>query len=108
MDAELLMIFTFVIIVVAIIGGSINGIVQKVLDYKRSQAAIMQGSEGNGGNVAHLAERTEMIEDRLKVLERLATDRGALLADEIEALRSDVQDRAIAQDLTQSRDRELG
>ncbi len=38
-----------------------------------------------------------MIEDRLRVLERIATDRGSLLADEIEALRRDLPASAAGQ-----------
>ena len=74
----------------AITGGSIYATVRAVLAHKRS----MQGhTSGDGPRVSEIADRTEMIEDRLRVLERLATDRGALLADEIEALRDQRRER---------------
>jgi hypothetical protein len=40
--------------------------------------------------VREIAERQQLIEDRLRVLERIVTDRGSLLADEIEALRREL------------------
>jgi len=42
-----------------------------------------------------------MIENRLRVLERIATDRGSVLADEIEALRRDLPALAPAQRQTE-------
>ncbi|MEO0690496.1 MAG: hypothetical protein AAFY51_09390 [Pseudomonadota bacterium] len=89
MDPDLLLIFCFIIVVTAVIGVSVNGIVKKALDYKRSVNAptLPQG----GAKVAEIEERTQAIEDRLRVLERIATDpearRGAELAQEIEQLR---------------------
>ena len=35
MDPDLLLIFSFIIVITAVIGMSVNGIVQKSLDYKR-------------------------------------------------------------------------
>ncbi|MEO0463569.1 MAG: hypothetical protein AAF127_10585 [Pseudomonadota bacterium] len=89
MDPDLLLIFCFIIVVVAIVGASVNGIVKKVLDYKRTQTLPSQQS--NNVEVTSVIERTDHIEDRLRVLERIVTDpeaRGsAALADEIEQLR---------------------
>ena len=88
MDPDLLLIFIFVIIITAGVGATVNGVVQKVLDYKRS----VKGSQAPEASdtVFEMRERTQLIEDRLAVLERIATDpetrRGALLAEEIEAL----------------------
>ena len=88
MDADLVGIFIFVIVITAILGGVVNGVVQKILDYKRDQRAA-------GGPAPALAseqsDRMALIEDRLRVLERIATDpearRGTQLAQEIEQLR---------------------
>ncbi len=85
MEDELTIIFAACIIMLIILGLSVNGIVSKVLEFKKSQAAI-----GNGSGTAEtkaLSDRTDMVEDRLAVLERIATDRGQVLADEIEQLR---------------------
>lgn len=88
MDPDLLLIFSFIIVITAILGLSINGIVKKSLDYKRSINAAK--SPESRAQLTDMVERTQMIEDRLAVLERIATDpearRGALLAEEIEAL----------------------
>ena len=88
MDPDLLLIFSFIIVITAVIGMSVNGIVQKSLDYKRSINAAK--SPESGAKMTEMLERTQLIEDRLAVLERIATDpetrRGALLAEEIEAL----------------------
>lgn len=89
MNGELLLIFSFVIVMTTIVGLAVNGIVPKVLEYKRSQNANLPGN--NAVDVANVLERTAHIEDRLKVLERIATDpearRGSELAQEIEQLR---------------------
>jgi len=85
MEDELTIIFAACIIMLIIIGLSVNGIVKKVLDYKKSEAGI--GKETNSGKTEALAERTAMVEDRLAVLERIATDRGQMLSEEIEQLR---------------------
>ena len=89
MDEELVLIFGFIIVVTTILGITVNGIVAKVLDYKRSQAGIAATGERPVNVPQELNDRTEMIEDRLHVLERIATDRGQLLSDEIEALRKE-------------------
>ncbi|EAQ27727.1 hypothetical protein NAP1_09042 [Erythrobacter sp. NAP1] len=93
MDMDLVLIFSFITVVVAITGISINAIVAKVYAHKKwAREHSLIGSKSSE-TVSQIAERTEMIEDRLKVLERLATDRGSLLSDEIEALRDDVKSR---------------
>ena len=74
-----------IVAIVLIAGISINGIVDKVIQGKRLRYEAKAGQPGP--EVREIAERQQMIEDRLRVLERIATDRGSLLADEIEALR---------------------
>lgn len=91
MDSELLIIFPSIIVMLVVIGLSVNGIVSKILNHRREMRVMERQSRGAGA--ANLASRTEMIEERLAVLERLATDKGTLLSDEIEALRLDVSER---------------
>ena len=91
MDMDLLLIAVMVITIVAIVGGSVNGIVSKVLDFKQSQGVQTTAQSGSSAQVNQIAERTQIIEDRLAVLERIATDRGQLLSDEIEALRGETK-----------------
>ena len=93
MDPELVLIFSFIIIMTVILGITVNGIVQKVLDHKR---AISTKGEPPA-KIAEINERTALIEDRLAVLERIATDpearRGAELAQEIEQLRIETKQK---------------
>ncbi|MEM1052760.1 MAG: hypothetical protein AAGI28_11760 [Pseudomonadota bacterium] len=93
MDADLVLIFLFILLMTTIIGLTINGIVSKVLNYKRDKAGIPRFGAPTKKADNGLDDRTGLMEDRLQVLERLATDRGTLLSDEIEALRNDVQTR---------------
>jgi len=86
MDPDFLLIIIMIITTTAIAFAGINGIVAKVLDYKREKQQMLTGG---GAKSQEIADRTDLIEDRLRVLERLATDKGALLSDEIEALRDE-------------------
>jgi cell division protein FtsB len=88
---EMVVIAMTIVAIVLIAGMSINGIVDKVMSTKRARLDAQPRTQGP--DVREIAERQQMIEDRLRVLERIATDRGSLLADEIEALRTD--DRAL-------------
>lgn len=90
-DWDLFLIMTMIVCVTAISFVGVNAIVTKVLDYKRSKAGM--AGQSNGPAVAQITDRTDLIEDRLRVLERLATDKGTLLADEIEALRDQRRER---------------
>ncbi len=56
---------------------------------KTSRADRSAELDGLRGENAKLVERLNAHEDRLKVLERIVTDRGYSLSDEIEALRHD-------------------
>jgi Na+/H+ antiporter NhaB len=82
---EMVIIAMTIVAIVLIAGVSLNGIVDKVMSAKRLRYEAK--SDIVPQDVRMIAERQQMIEDRLRVLERIATDRGSLLADEIEALR---------------------
>jgi Na+/H+ antiporter NhaB len=82
---EMVIIAMTIVAIVLIAGVSLNGIVDKVMSAKRLRHEAK--SDMVPQDVRMIAERQQMIEDRLRVLERIATDRGSLLADEIEALR---------------------
>lgn len=89
MLGEQIVIAMTMIAIVLIAGVSVNGIVEKVMQAKRLRHEARPDSAPQ--DVRAIAERQQMIEDRLRVLERIATDRGSLLADEIEALRGDAR-----------------
>jgi len=90
MDLDLLMIFVFIVVMVSIIGGFAHGIVEKILEHRRAEAD--RDGEAGPERIAQMAERTQMLEDRVRVLERIATDRSPQLRDEIEALLADARE----------------
>lgn len=89
MDGDFVIAAIMIIAVVAIVGRTITNVTQKVIDYKREKHARIAGP--SHADTGQESARARQIEDRLAVLERLATDpetrRGAELADEIEQLR---------------------
>jgi hypothetical protein len=87
---EQIIIAMTIIAIVLISGMTLNSIVDKVMQAKRLRHESKALPLTQGPEIREIAERTQMIEDRLRVLERIATDRGSLLADEIEALRRDL------------------
>lgn len=72
---------------VAIIGGISAGIFKQWVSLKERQleAANTMSAE----KAAQYAAHTERLEQRMRVLERIATDKGVAIADEIELLRDD-------------------
>jgi hypothetical protein len=92
MMGALVVIALTIVAIVLIIGISINAIVDKQMREKRLRHEAHKPS--GDAEFQAIAERTQMIEDRLRVLERIATDRGSLLADEIEALRESSRELA--------------
>ena len=89
MDPDLILIFGFIVTITAVCGISVNSIIKKVHAQKRWELENGNRSVGRKGSID--GERVGMIEDRLAVLERIATDRGQLLSDEIDALRIENQ-----------------
>jgi hypothetical protein len=85
MHHEEIIVAMTIVALAMIIGISLNGIVDKVIRHK--QLRFEANAAKPGPEVREIAERQQLIEDRLRVLERIATDRGSLLAEEIEALR---------------------
>jgi len=86
MEDELAIILPGVIVMLIVIGLSVNGIVGKVLRHKREMYELERNGRPDKGRLQ--ADRTDLIEERLEVLERIATDRRNNLALEIEELRS--------------------
>lgn len=71
----------FLIPIVAILAG----VAQKWMKLKERQFLIL--SEQNTERAAQYAAKTERLEQRVAVLERILTDRSTRLGDEIERLR---------------------
>ena len=93
MDADLVIIFTGLILMLVVIGAAVNGIISKATANYLEKDEREYARSKNGKDAGEHGDRQQMIEDRLAVLERLATDKGSLLSDEIEALRLDVAER---------------
>ena len=75
----------FIVPVVAIVifGGA--GILKTWIKFKERQLELMSAQAAE--KAAQYAAKTERLEQRMAVLERIITDRSANLADEIERLR---------------------
>ncbi|HYZ49156.1 MAG TPA: hypothetical protein VE567_09720 [Sphingomonas sp.] len=61
------------------------GIARRFFAYKQKQLDVQAGQAAE--KAAQYAAKTERLEQRVRVLERIATDKGADLATEIERLR---------------------
>lgn len=96
---EQIIIAMTIVAMALIIGMTLNGIVDKVMQGRRLRHEAR--AEPQSRDVRIIAERQQIIENRLRVLERIATDRGSVLADEIEALRRDLPALAPAQRQTE-------
>jgi hypothetical protein len=59
--------------------------VKRILDYREKRMELE--ARLTAERAAQYAAHTERLEQRLRVLERIVTDRGIVLADEIESLR---------------------
>jgi hypothetical protein len=71
--------------IVAIAGGITANVFKRWINFKEKQIGI--ASEAAAEKAAQYAAKTERLEQRMAVLERIITDRSAHLADEIESLR---------------------
>lgn len=102
MMAELVIIFSFILVICLGSLAFASSIHKRQLAYKERKEGIER--ERSDANPDGANERIMHLEDRVRVLERLATDRGVTLADEIEALRDGRGTGSMP--LQQQRDRE--
>lgn len=84
MDALFIPVLALLIPVIAIIGGVV---VKPLIELQKRKLELQ--AEMTAEKAAQYAAHTERLEQRVRVLERIATDRGADLALEIEQLRED-------------------
>lgn len=79
------------IALVAVVGGLIavtiliGGIFKRIMSYKEQQLILT--ADNTAEKAAQYASHVEKLEARVRVLERIATDRGHDVAHQIEALR---------------------
>ena len=77
-------IFPFVVLSIPILA-ILAGVTSKWLKLKEKQIGVM--SADTAEKAAQNAAKTERLEQRVAVLERILTDRSTVLADEIDRLR---------------------
>jgi len=83
------------IALVAIVGGLISvtiligTIFKRIMSYKEKQLGLT--ADSNAEKAAQYAAHVERLEARVRVLERIATDKGADLAQQIEDLRDETR-----------------
>jgi hypothetical protein len=85
--SDVMIVFASLIVMLIIIAVGVNALVSKAMAHSRWKTERKGNSSDASVRIADIAERTDLIEDRLRVLERITTDRGSLLAAEIEGLR---------------------
>ena len=97
MDREMMVILIFVVILVSIVANTIKEVAKRGIAFKERQLELQQSVPAPAIS-SDTAARLDQMEQRLRVLERIATDRTALpsaeLAREIEALRSGSEEAA--------------
>lgn len=85
------------IALVAIVGGFIavtiliGTVFQRFMAYKERQLGLT--ADATAEKAAQYASQVQQLEERVRVLERIATDKGADLAHQIESLRSEAAPR---------------
>ena len=77
-------LFPFVVLCIPILA-ILAGVARKWLTLKEKQIGAMSAETAE--KAAQYAAKTERLEQRVAVLERILTDRSAVLADEIDRLR---------------------
>lgn len=79
--------FFFIVVAIPVIFGVGGEMFKRWLKHKEKMAEALNAQTAE--KAAQYAAHTERLEQRVRVLERIATDRGVELADEIERLRDD-------------------
>ena len=88
MDRTFLVLGFFMIVVgIPVIAGIGSDMFRRWLKHKEKMAEALNNQTAE--KAAQYAAHTERLEQRVRVLERIATDKGTDLANEIERLRDD-------------------
>ncbi|WP_336987126.1 hypothetical protein [Altererythrobacter aquiaggeris] len=85
MDSNLMLIFAFVLVIVTLVFAIGSGMHKRQLAYRERKEAFER--QTGLADPAATSIKVEQLEQRVRVLERLATDRGQDLALQIEELR---------------------
>jgi len=84
MPVSMLLFFT-IVVGLPVIGGIGFAAFEKWLRHREHMSELL--AEQTAEKAAQYAAKTERLEQRVRVLERIITDRGVAVADEIEKLR---------------------
>jgi nucleoside-triphosphatase THEP1 len=86
LDSDLAKVFVVMIVIgIPMLGVMIWGITDSVLKHRRKMLEAQ--AQLTAEKAAQYAAHTERLEQRVRVLERIVTDKGIVVADEIENLR---------------------
>lgn len=81
------LIFFMIVVGIPVIGGIGYAAFERWLKHKEKMTAALNAQTAE--KAAQYAAHTERLEQRVRVLERIATDKGMDLSDEIERLRDE-------------------
>jgi len=93
MDGITILGFFMIVVGIPVIGGVWGQIHKQKMKLRERELEVL-GSQ-TAEKAAQYAAQTERLEQRVRVLERIVTDRGMDLTDEIERLRGDDAPRRI-------------
>ncbi len=85
MDGSFILGFFFIVVGIPVILGIGGDMYKRRLKFKEKQLEAI--SNETAEKAAQYAAHTERLEERVRVLERIVTDRGVHVSDEIEKLR---------------------
>ncbi len=90
MDGKIFALLFFMIVVgIPVIGGILADMHKRKLKHEQRKMELV--SQETAEKAAQSAAHTERLEQRVRVLERIITDKGLEVADQIEALRDPPQ-----------------
>jgi hypothetical protein len=78
-------VVAFIVIGIPVLGSILWGITHSILKHRRKMLEVHASHTAE--KAAQYAAQTERLEQRVRVLERIVTDKGIVVADEIERLR---------------------
>jgi hypothetical protein len=85
MQAWVFITFFLIVVALPVIAGVGGDIFKRWLKHKETMTAALNAQTAE--KAAQYAAHTERLEQRVRVLERIVTDKGIALSDEIEQLR---------------------
>ena len=80
-----LVVFFLIVVGLPVLAGVLGDVYKRHLKFKERQLELLGNQTAE--KAAQYAAHTERLEQRVRVLERIVTDRGIAVADEIEKLR---------------------